>query len=39
MMMMMMMNLMIMVTVSIETARVKSSQASKYVQTVRSITY
>ena len=39
MMMMMMMNLMIMVTVSIETARVKSSQASKHVQTVRSITY
>ena len=39
MMMMMMMNLMIMMTVSIETARVKSSQASKHVQTVRSITY
>ena len=36
---MMMMNLMIMMTTSIEIARVKSSQASKDVQTVWSITY
>ena len=37
--MMMMMNLMIMMTASIEIARVKSSQVSKHVQTVWSITY
>ena len=36
---MMMMNLMITMTTSIEIARVKSWQASKDVQTVRSITY
>ena len=39
MMMKMMMNLMIMMTVSMEIARVKSSQASKHVQTVGLITY
>ena len=37
--MMMMMKLMIMITASIEIARVKSSQVSKHVQTVWSITY
>ena len=37
--MMMMMNLMIMMTASIEIARLKSSQVSKHVQTVWSITY
>ena len=39
MMMMMMMNLMVTMTVSTEIARVKSSQPSKHLQTVRSITY
>ena len=39
MMMMMMMNLMITMTVSMEIVRVKSSQASKHVQTVGLITY
>ena len=37
--MMMMMNLMIMMTASIEIARLKSSQVSKHMQTVWSITY
>ena len=39
MMKMMMMNLMVTMTVSMEIARVKSSQASKHVQTVGLITY
>ena len=39
MMMKMMMNMMIMMTVSMEIARVKSSQASKHVQTAGLITY
>ena len=36
---MMIMNLMIMMTASIEIVRVKSSQAPRHMQTVRSITY
>ena len=36
---MMMMNLMIRMTTFIEISRVKSSQTSKHVQTVQSITY